>query len=73
MKVKFFLLPTYKGRFKKEMQAQKVAANKFILFQPITELFCSHWRIVEYGLWSFQAGGTKLERFLRKNQLKGNH
>ena len=22
----------------------------------------------QYGLWSFQAGGTKLERFLRKNQ-----
>jgi hypothetical protein len=22
----------------------------------------------QYGLWSFQAGGTKLERFLQKNQ-----
>ena len=22
----------------------------------------------QYGLWSFQAGGTKLERFLHKNQ-----
>ena len=22
----------------------------------------------EYGLWSFQTGGTKLERFLPKNQ-----
>ena len=22
----------------------------------------------EYGLWSFQMGGTKLERFLPKNQ-----
>ena len=22
----------------------------------------------EYGMWSFQAGGTKLERFLPKNQ-----
>ena len=22
----------------------------------------------QYGLWSFQAGGTKLERFLPKNQ-----
>ena len=22
----------------------------------------------QYGLWSFQAGGTKLERFLYKNQ-----
>ena len=24
----------------------------------------------QYGLWSFQAGGTKLERFLPKNQRK---
>ena len=24
--------------------------------------------IWQYGLWSFQAGGTKLERFLHKNQ-----
>ena len=22
----------------------------------------------QYGLWSFQAGGTKLERFLHKNE-----
>ena len=26
---------------------------------------CTVW---QYGLWSFQAGGTKLERFLHKNQ-----
>ena len=26
---------------------------------------CILW---QYGLWSFQAGGTKLERFLHKNQ-----
>ena len=25
-------------------------------------------RIWQYGLWSFQAGGTKLERFLPRNQ-----
>ena len=25
-------------------------------------------RLWQYGLWSFQAGGTKLERFLHKNQ-----
>ena len=24
--------------------------------------------IWQYGLWSFQAGGTKLERFLHKNK-----
>ena len=26
------------------------------------------WRLWQYGLWSFQTGGTKLERFLPKNQ-----
>ena len=26
------------------------------------------WSIWQYGLWSFQMGYTKLERFLRKNQ-----
>ena len=26
---------------------------------------CTLW---QYGLWSFQRGGTKLERFLHKNQ-----
>ena len=25
-------------------------------------------KLWQYGLWSFQAGGTKLERFLAKNQ-----
>ena len=27
------------------------------------------WGIWQYGLWSFQTGDTKLERFLPKNQL----
>ena len=26
------------------------------------------WELWQYGLWSFQAGGTKLERVLPKNQ-----
>ena len=30
-----------------------------------TQLTLSLW---QYGLWSFQAGGTKLERFFPKNQ-----
>ena len=25
-------------------------------------------KVWQYGLWSFHAGGTKLERFLHKNQ-----
>ena len=31
----------------------------------ITRIFCRLW---QYGLWSFQPGGTKLKRFLPKNQ-----
>ena len=27
-----------------------------------------HFTVWQYGLWSFQTGGTKLERFLPKNQ-----
>ena len=30
-----------------------------------THMLCVLWH---YGLWSFQTGGTKLERFLLKNQ-----
>ena len=26
--------------------------------------------LLQYGLWSFQTGGTKLERFLPQNQHK---
>ena len=28
----------------------------------------SYTAVWQYGLWSFQTGGTKLERFLPKNQ-----
>ena len=30
--------------------------------------FASESRLWQYGLWSFQSGDTKLERFLPKNQ-----
>jgi hypothetical protein len=30
---------------------------------------CPGGTLWQYGLWSFQTGGTKLERFLHKNQL----
>ena len=30
--------------------------------------FVKHYKVWQYGLWSFQAGGTILERFLHKNQ-----
>ena len=31
-------------------------------------VWCLSASVWQYGLWSFQAGGTKLERFLPKNQ-----
>ena len=35
---------------------------------PLNASHCD-WAVWQYGLWSFQTGGTKLERFLPKNQL----
>ena len=31
-------------------------------------IICALCPVWQYGLWSFQTGGTKLERFLPKNQ-----
>ena len=48
-----------------------LAAHRATLDHPTTftpafsSLLYSLW---QYGLWSFQTGGTKLERFLPKNQ-----
>ena len=33
-----------------------------------SELAYLNPKLWQYGLWSFQTGGTKLERFLHKNQ-----
>ena len=38
------------------------------IFSQLSTKYCRVCRIWQYGLWSFQAGGTKLERFLHKNQ-----
>ena len=42
-------------------------ASEFSRFLKCNEL-ASHCRLWQYGLWSFHTGGTKLERFLPKNQ-----
>ena len=43
-----------------------------ILFEDVEHIkfvdMCYGWSLWQYGLWSFQTGGTKLERFLPKNQ-----
>ena len=36
--------------------------------QTVSKVYSCQWTTWQYGLWSFQAGGTKLERFLPKNQ-----
>ena len=35
---------------------------------PMSSYLDYCWIIWQYGLWTFQTGGTKLERFLPKNQ-----
>ena len=47
--------------------------NEIWIFLPswqnmLLEWHVLHVKIWQYGLWSFQTGGTKLERFLPKNQ-----
>ena len=44
--------------------------NKITSEQKDKALCCiRQCRLWQYGLWSFQTGDTKLERFLPKNQL----
>ena len=38
------------------------------LIQEHTEIRILGYVLWQYGLWSFQTGHTKLERFLHKNQ-----
>ena len=38
----------------------------YLTTKYFTTEYCVVW---QYGLWSFQTGDTKLERFLPKNQL----
>ena len=53
--------------------------HQFESYDPAFNFFSSLANIIinmhygNYGLWSFQAGGTKLEIFLLKNQPKGNY
>ena len=42
--------------------------GSFWNYTYITWTFFCVCRLWQYGLWSFQTGGTKLERFLPKNQ-----
>ena len=42
-----------------------ILKNLFTMNFITTEVKGALW---QYGLWSYQAGGTKLERFLPKNQ-----
>ena len=47
----------------------KAIKTNVLMFSHINLIFYSHTRSIwQYGLWSFQTGATKLERFLPKNQ-----
>ena len=37
-------------------------------YLPLSFFYYAQWLLWQYGLWSFQTGGRKLERFLPKNQ-----
>ena len=41
---------------------------KAIYWKKNSDIEASWYTLWQYGLWSFQTGGTKLERFLPKNQ-----
>ena len=41
---------------------------QFVQFLTPTNCQRRLWTLWQYGLWSFQTGGTKLEIFLPKNQ-----
>ena len=42
--------------------------KKLYLLCPVTGQHQFRCQVWQYGLWSFQTGYTKLERFLHKNQ-----
>ena len=54
--------------FSKEMIA--CFFNIIVFYSLVLTKLSSNLRLIlwQYGLWSFQTGGTKLERFLLKNQ-----
>ena len=62
--IKNLYLLALQSYFKTDMLS-KSKSIKFISFLDFYYLCCALW---QYGLWSFQTGGIKLESFLPKNQ-----
>ena len=55
--------------FKQSLQNSSSALAKDFIIKPYESWSLSQLRSLwQYRMWSFQAGGTKLERFLHKNQ-----
>ena len=50
------------------MKGQNFCCTVFPEDCRAVETFSALYGVWQYGLWSFQTGGTKLERFLPKNQ-----
>ena len=54
--------------FTKTLVKLKSSKTRPITTTPtLLQSLCT-WGLWQYGMWSFQTGGTKLERFLHKNQ-----
>ena len=68
VKQKLVVLPNFIPRNKPEYQIKNVLLISMdieITWTVVHQTVSSLW---QYGLWSFQTGRTKLERFLPKNQ-----
>ena len=52
----------------KRIELQFEENSNSIFNQPHFKSEVKKRKLWQYGLWSFQTGGTKLERFLPKNQ-----
>ena len=50
------------------MFAVSVFWKSMTALNTVLEQWIGRWWLWQYGLWSVQTGGTKLERFLPKNQ-----
>ena len=53
-------------RFSLQKSGQYLVKKRTFLYRYIFQIW---WILLKYGLWSFQSGGTKSERFLSRNQF----
>ena len=59
------VIPIFRISLGKKSACYNTILVVFVIYFVLSLVIYSLW---QYGLWSFQTGGTKLERFLPKNQ-----